>query len=234
MKIDYCTFMVAERERDLLTIHLNSLRHYCPGMFNIKVSAVEAMEIPGAEVIPMPFYKQISTSRLNLGGYDAANRMDILLREHCDSQWAVIAHADIVYHASLWDSIKELMHENTGMIGVWAHGLTVINRKIYAYCHAGFWPFFGMHLATNDNLVGLEERSPECHLVASLDVAELLSIEIQGLGYHRERKAVNLPYEHIAGQSHHWMMGVPKDSSLVQASDASRASAIARHNQFMG
>ena len=35
--IDYCTILFDPRERVLLPLHINSLRHYMPNTFNIKV-----------------------------------------------------------------------------------------------------------------------------------------------------------------------------------------------------
>jgi len=202
--IDYCTFMIKEKERPLLIKHLSSLRSMCPGVFNVKVSTADIENIPEAdEVVKLPFYKQECITCMKLAGYDSANRIDHIIRR-CESQWVVVAHSDIVYISSLINPISGFMRDGTGMIGIWPHGLTVINRDIYLSCHAGFWPIFGLHLASNDNLVGLEDRLPDCRLVASLDVSELLRIEMQGLGYHcvgTNDFSSGSVYRHIGGGS---------------------------------
>jgi hypothetical protein len=205
MKIDYCTFIVKEKEKELLTKHLSSLMSFCPDVFNIRLSTpLDLDRFDGVdEIVRYSYYEQISNNTgLKLAGYDSAQRMDYVVRTS-RSMWVVVAHADIFYISSLLDVTRGLMTDTNGMIGKWPHGLTLINREVYSNCHMGFWPLYGVHLAPSDNLVGVEEKDG-CHLVSSPDVSELLRIEMQGFGYHCD--VSNFPavdvYKHMGGGSY--------------------------------
>jgi hypothetical protein len=205
MKIDYCTFIVNEKERETLATHLSSLISFCPDEFNVIVSTpFDWKKIRGVDdVVQYSYYKQVSqNSGLRLCGYDTARRINHIIKR-CTSKWVVIAHADIFYISSLLDVTRGLMTGTNGMIGKWPHGLTIINREVYNNCHMGFWPLYGVHLAPDDNLVGVGEHVG-CHIVSSPDVSELLRIEMQGFGYNCD--VSNFPagdvYRHIGGGSY--------------------------------
>jgi hypothetical protein len=194
--------MVKEKERELLTTHLSSLINFCPDMFNIRLSTpLDLEQFDGVdEIVRYYYYEQVSNnSGLKLAGYDSAQRMDYIVKTS-RSKWVVVAHADIYYIDSLINYTNEFMSDNVGMIGKWPHGLTIINRDVYSICHMGFWPLYGVHLAPNDNLVGVEEKVG-CRLVSSPDVSELLRIEMQGLGYHCEslNSVGSSVYKHVGG-----------------------------------
>lgn len=210
--IDYCITAVHEREQELLLIHLNSLRHYNGDLFNVKVSvrpedsdAIEFCNRLGLEVLIHPTYIQTLSPGWNLrqAGFDNAYRLDGLMKS-CTSDWAIIAHSDIVYHKNMMERIPSFLNDEFGLLGVYAHGSAIINRKIYNHCHYGFWPMGGIlaRKVEGENavsLVGNLEQESEFLSVSGVDVGELLKMEMQGYGYKFDSAGSSEFYYHMGG-----------------------------------
>uniref|UniRef100_A0A6M3KTV3 Glycosyltransferase n=1 Tax=viral metagenome TaxID=1070528 RepID=A0A6M3KTV3_9ZZZZ len=230
--IDYCTILFDERERVLLPLHINSLRHYAPDTFNIKVSvrpedteSIELCEKFGLEVLPHPIYTQLHATLDYKGyrhsGYDTANRLGKLM-ESCTSDWVVLSHLDIVWLGHPLNNsgqpgllpIKHLMTDEYGALGIYPHGSMALNRKAYNGCHCGFWPLnlAGKHYTIgNDSWVdvaGYDEigkgEGPNWKLIVmnGIDVGMLLKVEIQSYGYKFYRPGPTM-YFHVAGAAYH-------------------------------
>ena len=236
--IDYCTILFDERERVLFPLHINSLRHYMPGVFNIKVSvrpedtgAIELCEKFGVEPLLHPVYTQSPGKKLEgycgaRAGFDVANRHDLLMKA-CTSDWVVLSHMDIVWTSDMISKIKPYMTDEYGVLGHHPGGCFAVNRKAYGECHAGFWNYsFGGQLWTDAGerepwvrLVGVGPQEivyypeyPKARYsripIATVDVGIMLELEMQSYGYRVVREAMHFMLEHIGGGSHHGRGGV--------------------------
>ena len=215
MILDYCTILVDKNEWELLPLHLNSLRHYSPGVsFNFKISVpdddpetIEYCKGFPVEVMPLPIFKQNIRNCLNQASFDCANRLDKLIKS-CTSDWVVVSHADIVYTGSLIDSISPILAPDVGMINYWPLGVTVINRKIYNECHFGFWPITNLRTTNNDDplrLCNYTEAGDSSRLIIGIDVGALLKLEMQGYGHRFVLSNLMHSYQHIGEQSRYWL-----------------------------
>jgi len=227
--IDYCTILFDERERILFPLHINSLRHYMPGVFNIKVSvrpedsgAIALCEKFGVEALPHPIYTQ-SPGKVGQGlsysSFDHANRLDLLMKA-CTSDWVILSHMDVVWTGNMILRAKSFMTDEYGVLGHYPHGSIAVNRKAYGECHAGFWHYrfrgwfdesgpnpyirlFGMF-----GMGGMQDPVPFTEIVVpSVDVGCMLEIEMQSYTYKFVRDAV-AHYHHIGGGSYHGRGGV--------------------------
>ncbi len=220
--IDYCTILFDERERVLLPLHINSLRHYMPGVFNIKVSvrpedagAIALCEKLGVEALPHPIYTQ-SQGRVssNLCSFDHANRMDLLIKA-CTSDWVMLSHMDIVWLGDVIDQAKSFMTADYGMLGHYPTGIIAVNRKVYGECHTGFWHYgFSAQYHGGSQpwarLIGIGPQpilprpviGERVIVIPSVDVGCMLEIEMQSYAYRFNRSALT-NYHHIGGGSYH-------------------------------
>uniref|UniRef100_A0A6M3L5P4 Glycosyltransferase n=1 Tax=viral metagenome TaxID=1070528 RepID=A0A6M3L5P4_9ZZZZ len=225
--IDYCTILFDERERDLFPLHINSLRHHMPGVFNIKVSvrpedtgAIELCEKFGVEALLHPAYTQSPGKKLDQcgarPGFDVANRHDLLMKA-CTSDWVVLSHMDIVWTSDMISKIKPYMTDEYGVLGHHPGGCLAVNRKAYGECHAGFWNYSFKGDYYDDprgawiRLAGaLQPPDPggRSVSVATVDVGIMLEIEMQFYTYKVLRGAMHYMLEHIGGGSYHGRNGV--------------------------
>jgi len=148
--IDYCTILFDKNEVQLLRLHLNSLKHYAGDLFNFKISVPEdpaadeifmgICEEFDAQVLIHPVYTQkLNNPGLRQSGFDCANRLDKLMQA-CTSEWVFLAQSDLVWTGNPMVKLEPLMMPAYGMLGIWPHGATVINRDVYSGCHHAFWP----------------------------------------------------------------------------------------------
>jgi hypothetical protein len=229
--IDYCTILFDERERVLFPLHINSLRHYMPGVFNIKVSVrpedtegIALCERFGVEALLHPVYTQspgrnIGGFRMCLddrAGYDVANRHDLLMKA-CTSDWVVLSHMDIVWTSDMISKIKPYMTDEYGALGHYPGGCVAVNRKAYGECHSGFWSYSFKGDYYDDprgawiRLAGaLQPPDPggRSVSVAGVDVGIMLEIEMQFYTYKVLREAMHYMFEHVGGGSYHGRGGV--------------------------
>jgi hypothetical protein len=235
MIFDYYTVIVAEEEKELLDIHLNSLNHFCPDSFQIRISTCLDLISKGDRYFfqEQP-YVQKAEVNVNLAGYDFCHRIHNLINLGM-APWFVVAHADIAYTSSLVKAISGLMRENTGMIGHFQHGLTVINRDVYNKCHLGFWPLANIFIESDMNLSGYKTHTSGARMVSSPDISLLLYLEIQGLGFDFENASLLGPvYFHPGEQSGHSLKVVSQDQ-LQEAKNriaSKRAEFLGKFNQF--
>lgn len=226
--IDYCTILFDEREHPVFILHINSLRHYMPGVFNIKVSVrpedsegIALCERLGVEALPHPVYTQSpgKVHGTNLASGDHANRLDLLMKA-CTSDWVVLSHSDVVWNGNMMLRTQPLMTDEYGILGTYPHGSIAVNRKAYGECHSGFWHYsFRAEYWSQDGTphppwvrlvgVGSFAQDPKCVLlvVPSVDVGCMLEIEMQAYTYKHDRGAV-ASYYHVAGGSYHGKGGV--------------------------
>ena len=220
--IDYCTILFDERERVLFPLHINSLRHYMPDVFNIKVSVrpedaegIALCESFGVEALPHPTYTQ-SQGRVisNLCSFDHANRMDLLIKAST-SDWVMLSHMDIVWLGDMMLHAKPFMTDKYGMLGHYPTGIIAVNRKVYGECHTGFWHYgFSAQYHGGSQpwarLIGIgpQPRDPppvigeRVIVIPSVDVGCMLEIEMQSYAYRFNRSALT-NYHHIGGGSYH-------------------------------
>lgn len=227
--IDYCTMVVSEVERDLLSLHINSARHYLGNDLNFKVSVkpddtdtIALCEKFNLEVLPHPTFIQMEAHPgLRQAGFDCANRMDQLMKA-CTSDWVILSHLDIVWKDHPMQDLYSLMTDGCGIIGSWPQGCVVVNRKVYEGCHHGFWPNGGWlgrvhfeHPMLMIQIIGNREgdNKPwwnretgvdgDLINIDAVDVGSLLRIEMQGYGYAYNYGRVNSCHHHIGGVSFH-------------------------------
>jgi len=241
--IDYCTILFNKSEHALLPLHLNSLRHYSKDLFNIKISvrpedteSIEYCKQFDVEVLQHPVYtQQLSHPGLRQAGFDCANRLDKLMQS-CTSDWVFLAQLDIVWVGNAIKRIAPLMNDTCGMLGIWPHGCTVINRKVYNECHHAFWPNGGWlgrvhseHPNMMIQIIGNKEGGSQTWWkkhsnpnsqeklinIDGIDVGMLLPIEMQGYGYTFDR-AVPYEYHHIGGASFHGLTDCLGDENIKQ------------------
>ena len=245
--IDYCTIIATERELEILPLHLNSLKHYS-GDFNLKVSVAENLENHAVfdrfdiDVLFHPTYTQLlAHPGLRQAGFDCANRMDKLMQA-CTSDWVILSQLDIIWKQDVMPKLRPLMTDEYGMIGIWPHGCTVVNRNVYEGCHHAFWPNGGWlgRIHSEDppmiQLIGNREGSGQPwwkigsgipgHLINidGVDVGMLIKMEMQGYGYNFNYGGVNSCYHHIGGVSFH---------GLTDGDEAIKKSIIAREQHAL-
>jgi len=234
--IDYCTIIVDKRELELLPLHLNSLKHYCGDVFNIKISVPPDPEIVSiirekylVEVWPQDTYVQANPSKgIRQAGFDCSNRLDKLLQVS-SSKWVILSHLDIVYKGPMLQSISAFMDDSHGMIGFWPHGVVAVNLEAYRNCHYGFWPITGMRaLKLEDDYVRLYgpfSGGEKLFGVVGVDVGDLLRMEMHCYGY----KCVMGPelfYDHIGGQSYRAIHGRPEELETERAVEEQKQRAL--------
>jgi len=242
--IDYCTILVHEGERELLAMQLRSLRHYSGDEFNFKVSvrpedtdSIEFCKQLGLEVLLHPTYTQmLAHPGLRQAGFDCANRMHELMKS-CTSDWVILTHSDIIYTGKI---DMALMTDEYGLLGVWAHGCTAINRKVYNGCHYLFWPMGGIlaRLVCRPSkewdgtvkLVGNHEQEEEFLSVSGVDVGELLKLEMQGYGFKFDPSGFSGRYRHLGGASFHGL--TPKETDIIEDIIARKAVFIEEFKEF--
>ncbi len=240
--IDYCTIIFDERERVLLPLHVNSLRHYMPDLFNIKVSicpddfeTAELCKQLKVEALLHPTYIQTSYPPGSpRAGFDNANRLNKLV-ESCSSDWVVCSHSDIVWTGDMMKSINPLMNDEAGMLGIWPHGTVVINRRAYNACHFYFWPisgFFGRMAGTAIRLVGLQERTGGDLKVVGVDVGMMLKMEMQIYNYKFDPVGPSPFYFHIGTGSYHSSVGHANSENSLKETNNKIQSALNRFGKF--
>ena len=234
MKIDYCTILTSKNEFPLLSLNLNSMKHYMGNSIqSVKISVPDDLEIIEfckqfpVEVIVHPTYTQmLNHPGLKQAGFDCANRMDKLVWS-CESDYVILSHLDIVWLQNPLGRITPLMNHGYAMMGIWPHGCTVVNRNVYKGCHHGFWPNGGwlgkvVHddplmvcLCGNTEGKGLTWWNRDSnHLTSNeklvnidgVDVGMLLTMEVQGYGYLFD--VCQHEYHHIGGGSYHGLRAV--------------------------
>jgi len=248
--IDYCTILFDERERVLFPLHINSLRHYMPGVFNIKVSVrpedtegIALCESFGVEVLPHPVYIQSPGKEhgVNPAAPDNANRMNLLM-ESCTSSWVVLSHLDIIWTGNMMLKAKSFMTDEYGVLGHNPHGSMAVNRKAYGECHAGFWiySFRAQYWDESDSphdpwvrLVGVADPHPDprcnVYVVATVDVGTMLEMEMQTYSYKFNRGVV-VDYHHVCegsyyGRGGHWGGDYTRnaDGNIIPLTEAGKA-----------
>lgn len=228
MKIDYCTILVSEAERDLLPLHINSALHYLGDGFNFKVSVkpddtdtIKLCEKLNLEALPHPTYTQmLAHPGLRQAGFDCANRMDQLMKA-CTLDWVILSHLDIIWKQDAMQELRPLMTDEYGIIGSWPQGCVVVNRKVYGGCHHGFWPnggWLGRVYPADPmmiQIIGIMEGKGELWWdretgvpgdlinIDAVDVGMLLKMEMQGYGYNFSYGEINSCHHHIGGASFH-------------------------------
>jgi len=244
--IDYCTIVVDKNEVRLLRMHLNSLKHHAGNLFNFKISVPEGLlslnvEFVGiceefdAEVLIHPIYTQKLAPKWGLrqAGFDCANRMEKLMQA-CTSDWVFLSQSDIIWTGNPMPQIKTMMNDSYGMLGIWPHGCTIVNREVYAGCHHGFWPNGGwlgwicsekptVTVQMIGNTEGKERHwwtraSDKRGLVNidGVDVGMLLRMEVQGYGYNFDYAGALPYYYHIGGASYHGLTDTPGDIAIKE------------------
>jgi len=224
--IDYCTILFDERERVFFPLHINSLRHYMPGVFNIKVSvrpedsgAIALCEKFGVEALLHPVYTQSPGKTVHsLPSFDHANRLDLLMKA-CTSDWVMLSHMDVIWTGNVMQ-VKSLMTDEYGILGHYPHGSIAVNRKAYGECHAGFWEYrfrgeywddVDAHIKRGDayarpwvRLVGAVPTAEIVEVVIpAVDVGCMLEMEMQSYAYKHHRGAVTEHHQHICFGSYH-------------------------------
>jgi len=220
MKMDYCTVVVKEREKEFLSMQVNSLLHYCGNdYFNIRVCVPEGAKniikhcksLP-VEIVELPTFEQNYNinvlGRIDFGAFDLSNRLNHLMKTS-NADWVVLTHADIAYKSSLRHS-AEFVRKHTktmGMMGVFQHGVTFVNCEVYNNCHFGFWPLPVAYVEDCGDYVRIHAEKDGLLVVESkpaiaLDVSDLLKIEIASFGYKFDRTVV-AHYGHAGFQSEH-------------------------------
>ena len=238
--IDYCTILFDERERVLFPLHINSLRHYMPGVFNIKVSvrpedseAIALCEKFGVEALPHPIYTQSPDKSIgNLCSFDHANRLDLLMKAST-SDWVFLSHMDIIWIGTMMLYAQPLMTDKYGMLGHYPTGIIAVNRKAYGECHTGFWHYSFNAQYWDDGkhppwvrLIGVGPQPGDnlapVLVIPSVDVGCMLEIEMQSYAYRFDRSAL-MNYHHIGSGSYHGRGGegdFDKDVPLNEATIA--------------
>lgn len=230
--IDYCITLFDERERVLFPLHINSLRHHMPGVFNIKVSVrpedaggIALCENFGVEALPHPIYTQSpgKSAGLYLSSFDLANRLDLLMRA-CTSDWVMLSHMDIVWVGNMMLRVQPLMTDEYGLLGCYPHGSIAVNRKAYGECHGGFWHYSFEGQYFEGGVPRVCDRRPWVRLmgmndpqlsnpdgvrvvIPAIDVGVMLEIEMQTYAYKHDRLGV-ADYHHIGAGSYHSRGGV--------------------------
>jgi len=225
--IDYCTILFDERERVLFPLHINSLRYYMPGMFNIKVSVrpedtegIALCESFGVEVLQHPVYIQSpgKAHGLDPSGPDNANRMNLLM-ETCTSPWVIHSHMDIIWKDNMMLKAEQFMTDEYGVLGHYPHGCMAVNRKAFIECHTGFHKcsFRAQYWDEEDTphdpwvrLVGVNDPHPPHHnnprskiyVVATVDVGVMIEIAVQNYSYKFNRGVV-VDYHHVCEGSYY-------------------------------
>jgi len=254
MKFDYLTFVVCDNERDLAVMQIRSLLEYSSkDNFNIRMNIrkgdTETIDYIKKtlgnkvdEIVETETFVQKIGPRntsLNQAGYDLCNRMDVMMAG-CTTNWVIATHADIVFHSSLTNAIGPMIADEKGMIGIWPHGLTVLNRAAFNASHFKFWPFPHIFLQNDRNnlrIRGVFDDKKE-KIIDSLDVSVTLTVELQGLGYLYD-EASSLGghvYYHLGGQSYHGVKAVLGKEKELHFNHVQRTKqrAIESYGRFIG
>lgn len=256
--IDYCTIVTDKRELELLPLHINSLKHYAGDEFNIKICVPIDAEITefcykycNDYVIVRTYTQMLHNPGLRQAGFDCANRMDKLMQV-CTSDWVFLSQSDIIWTGNPLSKIKSMMNDNYGMLGIWPHGCTVVNRKVYKTCHHAFWPNGGwlgrvhsenpMMIQLCGNTEGADQvwwnrNSPpgsnqKLVNIDGVDVGMLLPMEMQGYGYLFDRAGPVSSYVHIGGASFHGLTDTPGDEVIKKVISNRIKDALLKFKRF--
>lgn len=247
MKLSFCTMMVHERERKLLPLHLYSLKYYMPDYlegFRICVpddnnEIIEQCKKHKIEVVPHPTYVQFDVSGgLKQIGYDTASRMDKLMQT-CVSDWVVISHLDIIYTGSILEALLPYMNDSYGVIGIWAHGCTAVNKKAFDCCHFTFWPFtcFQVQVLSENHVRVRGSNTPKegdgkIYGALGIDTGEFITIEAPVYGFKFEVSNLINHYHHVGGQSYEQTRETEEDRKLVQEIEDRKEKALKMFGEF--
>lgn len=217
MIFDYCTIMVSETEYDFLPLHLKSLKKYNPDdVLNVKMSIrpedhektvamLACNNIKDIDLMPEPSYIQGGEGAKQCA-FDTSYRMDKLMQS-CSADWVILSHLDIIHTAPMIDRVRHLLDDKHSVVGIWPHGCTIINRKVYDYCHFKFWPLNAAQAVVHHGNVGVtiythikQEREPLV-CVEGIDVGMMIIIESRTYGYLVDIGSPARCYYHVGGLS---------------------------------
>jgi len=200
---------VSESELKLIKMNINSLRFYSGNhITNYKIS------VPPNRTDVIDICKQLDVQVLNHSMYfqkyfgknsddpafDTSNRIHELIKS-CTSDWVLLSHLDVVWK----EPIITDMTDRVGMVGIWPHGSTLINREVYERCHHGFWPLGCLWAVELDGQRGIrvvgrcDQKYSKC-IINALDVGMMLTLEMQYYGYDIIMELYKC-YHHLGGIS---------------------------------
>jgi hypothetical protein len=217
-KLDYCTIVLTEKEYPCFTNNINSLIRFSgPDYFDLHVSIREGdsktrdfcRQFPVfIHEVPLYTKEQMYRGHMHRASEDTANRNNLLVAGS-NKKWVIIAHSDITFTGSIISEIEHTCIEGVGMVGAYAHGLAVINKKAFETCHCGFWLLPGgvsvIRPAYNDALIVSKSDIRNVNGINSqtFDVGDFLRFEMQNRGWLFKEGNFTSFYTHKGGGSNH-------------------------------